>query len=232
MPAGASDLAPFADALAHELMTPARIIAGNVEILRGRAVTGDAQAAAVAAIAAGSQRLEALLDGLVRFARAGHTPSERVEVDAGEEARAAVAGLRDEIAAARAEIVVGSLPVVLAEPRSLRIVLRCLLENALRSRPGGGPRIEISGATQPRAWRLTVSDDGSGVPEAERERVFEPFARGGDRHGGGLGLGLTLTRAIVERHGGRITLAGAVRGGTSAEIVLPRPLDESTTAED
>jgi two-component system sensor histidine kinase KdpD len=232
MATGAPDLAPFADALAHELMTPARIIAGNVEILRGRAVTSDAHAAAVAAIAGGSQRLDVLLDGLVRFARAGHPAGERVAVDVGEEARAVVAGLRDEIASARAEVAVGSLPVVLAEPRSLRIVLRCLLENALRSRPGGGPRVEITGATQPRAWRLTVSDDGSGVPEAERERVFEAFARCGDRHGGGLGLGLTLTRAIVERHGGRITLADGIHGGTSADVILPRPLDESTTAGD
>jgi signal transduction histidine kinase len=232
MDGGARDLAPLADALAHELMTPARIIAGNVELLRGRAVTSDAHTAAVAAIAGGSQRLDALVDGLVRFARAGRAASERVEVDAGEEARAAVSGLREEIAAARAELVVGSLPVVLAEPRSLRIVLRCLLENALRSRPGGGPRIEISGATQPAAWRLTVSDDGAGVPEAERERVFEAFARCGDRQGGGLGLGLTLARAIVERHGGRISLARGPRGGTSAEVILPRPLDESTTAED
>ena len=230
MSGGATDLAPLADALAHELMTPARIIAGNVELLRGRAVTSDAQAA-VAAIAGGSQRLDVLLDGLVRFARAGRPAGELVEVDAGEEARAAVSGLREQIAAARADVVVRALPVVLAEPRSVRIVLRCLLENALRSRPGGTPRIEISGATQPAAWSLTVSDDGAGIPEADRERVFEAFARCGDRHDGGLGLGLTLARAIVERHGGRITLSAAVRGGTSAEVTLPRPLDESTRAE-
>jgi signal transduction histidine kinase len=231
--ARATDLAPLADALAHALMTPARIIAGNVEILRGRPIAKDAQGAgAVDGIAAGSQRLDALVDGLVRFARATRTAGEHEMVDVGAEVRAAIAGLRAQIDDARAEVVVGPLPVVPAEPRTLRIVFRCLLENAVRSRPAGAPRIEISAVQEPGAWRFEVSDDGVGVAEADRARVFDAFARCGDGHPGGLGLGLTLARAIVERHGGAIALGAAACGGTCVHVTLPRRLDESTIGRD
>jgi signal transduction histidine kinase len=71
---------------------------------------------------------------------------------------------------------------------------------------------------------LTVADDGPGIPELERERVFERFARLDDARSadtGGTGLGLAITRDIVERHGGTITIDPDHRLGTRFRITLP-----------
>ena len=71
---------------------------------------------------------------------------------------------------------------------------------------------------------LTVDDNGKGIPPAEREAVFEPFYRleaSRSRESGGTGLGLALSRQIVEAHGGRITALAASSGGTRMKVVLP-----------
>jgi len=72
--------------------------------------------------------------------------------------------------------------------------------------------------------RVAVSDRGPGVPEAERERIFEPFYRlpGHAEKAGGVGLGLSLVRQIAERHRGRVRVAPRAGGGSAFEIALPR----------
>ena len=78
-------------------------------------------------------------------------------------------------------------------------------------------------AQAPSQVRLAVSDDGGGVPEADRERVFDRFARlddARDRDSGGSGLGLAIVRELVTRHGGRVWLEDA-GPGTRAVVLLP-----------
>ena len=79
---------------------------------------------------------------------------------------------------------------------------------------------------RPRAYEILVEDKGPGIPEADRQRVFEPFVRletSRNREGGGTGLGLTLVKAIAEGHGGQITLENRAEGGVAeARMKLPR----------
>jgi signal transduction histidine kinase len=115
------------------------------------------------------------------------------------------------------------------DPRLLRRLVRNLLENA--SRHGGGSPIDVV-LTQPDAQHvlLAIGDRGPGIPEAERERVFEPFfrARGTRESDGGVGLGLSLVRAIARKHGGEARCAGRPGGGTSFIVSLRRsPMDDS-----
>ena len=87
-----------------------------------------------------------------------------------------------------------------------------------------GDAIDIGTAADADELRLWVRDRGPGVPEAERERVFEPFERGADAHRRyrGAGLGLAIVRAVAEAHGGHATLSAADGGGTRVEITIPR----------
>ena len=103
------------------------------------------------------------------------------------------------------------------DPRLLRRMIRNLLENARRH---GAPPIEVRGARAGINAEITVQDAGPGVPEAERERVFDPFYR---RAGavGGTGLGLALVRQIARRHGGEARCVPRSEIGSCFVVVLP-----------
>ena len=112
---------------------------------------------------------------------------------------------------------------IIGDPRLLRRLVRNLLENAHRH--GGGSPIEVA-LTLPdaRHVELAVCDRGGGVPEAERERIFEPFfrVRGTGEGDGGVGLGLSLVRAIARKHGGEARCAARSGGGTNFTVLLKR----------
>jgi signal transduction histidine kinase len=113
--------------------------------------------------------------------------------------------------------------VMMGEPKLLRRMVRNLLENAVRY--GGGAPVEVRlGAPDAATLRLDVCDGGPGIPEAERERIFEPFYRiaGASEAAGGVGLGLALVRQIARRHGGDARcLANGARGCCFC-VTLPR----------
>jgi len=116
----------------------------------------------------------------------------------------------------------GTAENVSGDPRLLRKLLRNLLENARRHSNGG--EVQASALRDPSGSVLiTVEDRGPGVPEDERERIFEPFyrARGTRETGEGVGLGLALVRQIVEHHGGSVRCVPRTDGGTRFEVTLP-----------
>jgi signal transduction histidine kinase len=104
-------------------------------------------------------------------------------------------------------------------------VLTNLLSNAIRYAPEESC---VRVATRPlgqgdgRFVELSVTDEGPGVPPAERERIFRPYVRGSDRgQGGGLGLGLAICKRLVEAHGGAIVVRDAPGGGSCFAFTLP-----------
>ncbi len=126
--------------------------------------------------------------------------------------------------AARLEgVVVGGVShSVDGDPRLLRRLVRNLLENALRH--GEIPvEVEVEAGQEPNCVRLVVADRGPGIPESERERIFEPFYRpvGQASAEGGIGLGLALVRQIAERHAGCIRCEARTGGGTRFVLELP-----------
>jgi signal transduction histidine kinase len=110
---------------------------------------------------------------------------------------------------------------VQGDPRLLRRMVRNLLENAVRY--GAGSAIEVRLATAGAALRLDVCDGGPGIPEAERERIFEPFYRlaGASEAAGGVGLGLSLVRQIARHHGGDAQCLPNGDGGCCFRVTLP-----------
>ena len=111
---------------------------------------------------------------------------------------------------------------VQGDPRLLRRLVRNLLENALRH--GEIPvEVEVAASEESSRVRLVVADRGPGIPESERERIFEPFYRppGQASAEGGIGLGLALVRQIAESHAGRICCEPRAGGGTRFVLELP-----------
>lgn len=106
--------------------------------------------------------------------------------------------------------------------RLLRRLLRNLLENAARH-GGSEVRLQIGRSLQAEGFEIRVSDSGPGVPESERERIFEPFYRlgGASERDGGVGLGLALVRQIAQRHGGTVSCEPAEGGGACFVVNLP-----------
>jgi signal transduction histidine kinase len=114
----------------------------------------------------------------------------------------------------------GSIPI---DPDMLAQVVRNLLANAHRH-AGPSGRVLLSARRRGDRLQVAVEDDGPGVPPEQRELVFERFHRtqaARDRDSGGSGLGLGISRAIVERHGGRIRIEEAKLGGARAVFELP-----------
>ncbi|MEW9616514.1 ATP-binding protein [Shinella sp. S4-D37] len=115
----------------------------------------------------------------------------------------------------------GSGPAVTAVRRMpFRRALRNLMENAQRY--GRGARVGVNGGG--RTLEITIDDDGPGIPPGDLEHVFDPFARletSRSRETGGIGLGLSIARAIVRAHGGEIGLSNRPEGGLRATVTLP-----------
>jgi len=211
----------------HELRTPLTVISGQLEVLAAQADPSSDEIQRVERLArAEITRVSRLVDDLLVLAQAERMDFLRVEqVDL----RPFVTDLWDGLtltADRRFElgtIVDGSLN---ADPDRLAQALRNLARNSIEhtAEHDGLVRLDVS-SLAPGRIRFEVSDDGPGIPDHERERVFERFHRtdsGRTRAGGGAGLGLAIVRAIAEAHRGTVRVRDGSNGhGASVELVLP-----------
>jgi len=208
-------------AVSHDLRTPLASIKASVSSLRQTDVSWseEDEADLLATIEQNADRLDALIGNLLDMSRL-HTGSLQpflrpTAVD--EVAPVAVGGLDDSL---RLEMAVpDGFPLVLADPGLLERVLANLFSNALRYSPAGRPP-ELHAVLDGSTVRLEVVDHGPGVPDAQKERIFEPFERAGDRHPG-VGLGLAVARGFAEAMGGRISALDTPGGGLTIRVTLP-----------
>jgi signal transduction histidine kinase len=211
------------DNVAHDLRTPLTGMRGAAEL----ALAQDDVAAKNEALADCVERSDEVLRLLralmeISEAEAGMLKLEKTSCDLGRLALNA-GGLYDEIAAAKQislRIETIDTPVQ-ADATRLRQAVANLIDNAIKYTPEGG-RVTVTTERREREAVLIVSDSGPGVPEAEQARIWERLYRGDQsRSQSGLGLGLSLVRAIVEAHGGRVGVRNAPEGGAVFEVALP-----------
>jgi two-component system, OmpR family, sensor histidine kinase KdpD len=208
-------------AVSHDLRTPLASIKASVSSLRQTDVEWSEadEADLLATIEQNADRLDALIGNLLDMSRL-HTGSLQpflrpTAVD--EVAPVAVGGLDDSL---RLEMAVpDGFPLVLADPGLLERVLANLFSNALRYSPAGRPP-ELHAVLNGGTVRLEVVDHGPGVPDEQKELIFEPFERVGDRHPG-VGLGLAVARGFAEAMGGRIGAFDTPGGGLTVRVTLP-----------
>ena len=204
----------------HELRTPLTTIQGNAGLLaRGPAVSDEVRRAAAADIAAETARMTRLVDRMLTLARADSglqlelAPVELAMI-VGEVCRQAQRVHPErELVSSRAGVAVAG------DEDAIRQLIWILLDNAMRH---ARSRVSVT-LTREGEWaRLTVADDGPGIPPEEREHVFERFYRSDrSRTGHGAGLGLSIARWIVEQHRGRILAGEGADGGAAMYVDLP-----------
>jgi len=213
-------------AVSHDLKTPlTSIIAAGSTLLASSTHAPHVQRSLVATMVGEGERLHRLINNLLSVARLDSPSIElRRSTESIEEiVFAGVQRVRSLHDAARISVHLDDeLPFVSAEPQLVEQVLLNLIENAHRY-AGAAARIEIHAKAGDGFVSVHVADDGPGIPEGERDKVFEKFYRGSSagRGDGGVGLGLTLCRAIIRAHGGRISVRGRTGGGTVVEFTLP-----------
>lgn len=233
-----NDLAVFAGVVAHDLKAPLAIVRGHCETAgEDLASLGDAESAGAVRETLGRviravDRMAALIDTLLAYATARDAPLRIERVELGPLVEEVV---RDRIshlpADRRPELSLGPLPAVSADPAMLRHVLDNLIGNALKYvRPGATPRIDVAAAPAPGGGvRVEVADRGIGIPERDKPEVFETFHRSSAAAAyAGTGLGLTICKRIVERHGGVIGVADNPGGGTRFFFTLPGTTSEES----
>ena len=219
----------FISVISHELKTPVALIKGYADTLRRKDACWDPEIMreSLTVIVEEADRLNQLIDNLLDASRlqAGALPLEMDEVALDALAERVARLLRTQTQVH--EIVVrfpSDFPSVVGDLIRLEQVLNNLVSNAIKYSPNGGT-IEISGRGLPDEVIVTVSDTGVGIPYEELPRVFERFFRGvRERHQGtpGAGLGLYLSKAIVEAHGGRIWAESEPGEGTTFSFAIPR----------
>ncbi len=214
----------FLAAVSHELRTPLTNIKGYVSSLLSPDVEwSEAERREfLAVIEEEADRLARRVGDLLDFAR-----GERGELALAPVPLDLEAWLRQVEPALRALApdhpfdlrVVGRLPLLRADPDRLRSLVTNLVANAARHTPTGTP-IGIEAKARAGGVELSVWDRGPGIPDEEKQRVFEPFYQIGE-HPGGSGLGLAVARMVVRAHGGRIAIEDHEGGGTRVRVWLP-----------
>ncbi|HZQ77964.1 MAG TPA: ATP-binding protein [Acidimicrobiia bacterium] len=213
-------------AVSHDLRTPLASIKACVSSLLQDDVDWSEEAVAefLSTIDEETDRLSGLVANLLDMSRlqAGALTLHRRPVGVEEIVPAALSSLGDRARGDVVEVgVAETLPRVDADPALLERVLANLIDNALAWSPPGVPvRVEAGGV--PGAVHVRIVDRGPGIPPAERDRVFLPFQRLGDRSSGaGVGLGLAVARGFTVAMGGELTVEDTPGGGTTMVVVLP-----------
>ncbi|GAA3341125.1 hypothetical protein GCM10020358_31300 [Amorphoplanes nipponensis] len=220
-----TELEQFAAVVSHDLAAPLSVVSGYLELLgeqdapaldeRARTWIGTTLQAVA--------RMQALIDALLTYARAGSGPCRREDADLGEVVDQVLTDLHDRIRASGATVHLAPPHATLVcDPTLLRQLLQNLIGNALKYRdPARACRVEVAAHRQPGQWIVTISDNGIGIPADQRRRVFEMFARVEPGAQAGHGVGLSTCQRIVARHGGRIWIDDAPGGGTAVSFSLP-----------
>ena len=209
---------------AHELVEPLIATEAYASIVAGR-LEGDVHAESrndLDTLRRGSAHARVLVETLLHHGDTAERPLRRRPIDVGVVVRDCLRLLAPEVDFREVRLEVGELPVVAGEETLIRSLITNLLSNALKYGPRYGGTIAISATQLGGDWRFCVRSQGSTIPVADRERIFDAYRRGrGERRVRGAGLGLAICRQIVERHGGRIWVSPAHGAGNQFLFTLP-----------
>jgi heavy metal sensor kinase len=214
----------FTSDAAHELRTPVSVMLTQAQTALNRERTAPEYRETVEACQRAAQRMRKLIESLLALARldAGQEQMKRLDFDLSKTARDCVELIRP-LADERGVKIFCELPMLecVGDSERLAQVMTNLLTNAIQyNRPGG--EVRIAAQSQNGMAVLTVSDTGAGISAEDLPHVFERFYRADkSRSTGGNGLGLAISKAVVEAHGGTIEVSSTENVGTTFTVRLP-----------
>ena len=215
--------------MSHELRTPLNAIIGFADVL-GQRMSGELnerQAGYTEDIRTSGQHLLTLINDILDLSKveAGRMELSLSDVSMRAALSNGVTMIRDRAAShgIGIDLETDGVDVISADERKVRQIIFNLLSNAVKFTPDGG-RITVSSARQDGHVRVSVQDTGLGIAPADQERIFEEFRQAGDasaRRSEGTGLGLSLAKAFVELHHGKISVHSEVGRGSTFTFTLP-----------
>jgi len=215
--------------MSHELRTPLNAIIGFSQVLREKLFgpLNDKQEEYVGDILSSSDHLLALINDILDLSKveAGQVELEIAPFSLREALERGVVMVKERATRDGVELSLqldSSLGVVEADERRIRQVVFNLLSNAVKFTPAGG-RVEVRSALVDGEVRVSVADTGHGIAPEDQQRIFEEFQQTtvGTRQAEGTGLGLALSRRLIELHGGRIWVESAVGEGSTFTFTIP-----------
>jgi len=219
-----AELEQFAYVASHDLQEPLRMIANYTQLLaeRYRGKLDEQADKYIAYSVDGATRMQALIQDLLRFSRLGNQQIEPRTTECRAVVEQALKNLQTAILESGAAVNWNDLPVVLADPAQLTQVFQNLIANAIKFHGVETPMIQIDSEKKEHEWVFAVTDNGIGIPAESWQDIFVIFRRLHTRtEYAGNGIGLSICKKIIERHGGKIWIEAQAKPGCRFKFTLP-----------
>ena len=219
-----AELEQFAYVASHDLQEPLRMIANYTQLLaeRYRGKLDEQADKYIAYSVDGAVRMQTLIRDLLSFSRVGTAEIDLSATECHAVVEQALKNLQAAVQESGATVKWTGLPMVMADPSQLTQVFQNLIANAIRFHGAEAPVVQIDAEKKDHEWVVTVSDNGIGVPVESWQDIFVIFRRLHTRSEyAGNGIGLSICKKIIERHGGKIWIEAQAKPGCRFKFTLP-----------
>ena len=217
------ELQQFAYVASHDLQEPLRMISSYLQLIERRyksKLDQDADEFIEYAVD-GAKRLQNMINGLLEYSRVETSGKSFELVDCEKVFGDTLANLKVAIEESNAVVTHDPLPTVMADRSQILQLFQNLIGNAIKFRSQEAPRIYVSAGRKDDDYTFSVKDNGIGIEEQYKDRIFDLFQRLHSRGYSGTGIGLSICKRIVERHGGKIWLESTVDKGSTFYFTIP-----------